>query len=225
MPIIEDVGFVSTKADAGALATCLDRIEAEVTRYVWLPDHAPAVVSLWAAHTYCFDRFQYTPYLHITGPSRRCGKTRLLDFLQAVVLHPVHSEGVTSAALSRLMKFYPRATLLLDECDTLLKGNPRRTKEIRALLNMGFRRGGKCIKCAPGGADILELPAFGPKALARIGGFGTRWRIGPFGSRCPRSRAMSRSTNLTQNCSERTLRRCENISKACSGRAEASGTS
>lgn len=152
-----------------ALRDALDRIEAEATRYVWLPDHAPAVAALWAAHTYCFERFQYTPYLHITGPSKRCGKTRLLDFLRAVVLEPVLASAVTAAALSRMMDHKRRAALLLDECDTLLSGNPERAEEIRALLNMGFQRDGRCIKCAPGGAGLIELPAFGPKALAGIG--------------------------------------------------------
>jgi hypothetical protein len=59
-------------------ATLLDDVRKHFLRHVVLPKHADVAVSLWVLHTWVFDCFDVTPYLAVTSPTRRCGKTLLL---------------------------------------------------------------------------------------------------------------------------------------------------
>jgi hypothetical protein len=43
------------------------------------------VCALWAVHTWFFESFDYTPYLHVYSAEKRSGKTRLLDCLALLV--------------------------------------------------------------------------------------------------------------------------------------------
>ena len=40
--------------------------------------HQAVLIALWIAHTYLIELFACTPYLHITSPAKRCGKSNLL---------------------------------------------------------------------------------------------------------------------------------------------------
>jgi hypothetical protein len=59
-------------------ATLLEELRKYFTRHAALPKHADVVLALWPLHTWVFDCFDITPYLVITSPTRRCGKSLLL---------------------------------------------------------------------------------------------------------------------------------------------------
>jgi hypothetical protein len=88
-------------------------LEAFLTRYVILPTWAVLPLALWALMTFCFDSFDAVPYLVISSPTPRCGKTRLLECLELVVSVPRRASNVSEATLFRMIeKLAP--TLLLD---------------------------------------------------------------------------------------------------------------
>ena len=151
-------------------AALLDDIAAITRRYVVLsPDQASAT-ALWVIHSYAIDAADATPYLHITSPEKRSGKTRLLEVLDLLAARPWFTGRVTAAVLQRrLERDHP--SLLLDETDAAFKKESEYSEALRAILNAGHRRGCKAWLCVKKGGDIdlVGFDVFGPKALAGIG--------------------------------------------------------
>lgn len=149
-------------------AALLVRIQQFLLRFVVFgePSHAIAV-SLWIAHTWVLDAFRVTPYLHIFSPTKRCGKSRLLECLHALVCRPWSVVSATEATIMRKVDA-EKPTLLYDEVDAVYRSSRDKSKEgLRAVLNCGFARGAKVPRCA--GREIIEYSVFCPKAFAGIG--------------------------------------------------------
>jgi len=162
------VAYASPEEDGAALVRDL---ESFLTRYVVLPERTTVPLALWALLTHGFDLFDAVPYLAITSPAPRCGKTRLLECLELLVAEPRRASNISEAALFRVIeKFSP--TLLLDEAETL-SGKSERAEYLRQILNAGNRRGARVTRCVGQGAnlDAKDFSVFCPKVLAGIGGF------------------------------------------------------
>jgi len=63
-------------------AALLDGIRKIFERYVILPAGAAVMLALWILHTYTLDANEQTPYVAITSPEKRCGKSRVLQIMQ-----------------------------------------------------------------------------------------------------------------------------------------------
>lgn len=87
------------------LATTLEDVVGFVRRYVVVTDHQAVAIALWVVHTYALDEFDTVPYLAITSPEKRSGKSRLLDVLEELVQRPwrvvLPSEAVTFRKIER----------------------------------------------------------------------------------------------------------------------------
>jgi hypothetical protein len=114
-------------------------------------------------HTFVYQRFAVTPRLMVTSPVRGCGKTTLLDLLEAMCVRPLKSDSITAASIYHAVdREHP--TLLIDEADNLgLAFNGA----LRAVLNSGHRRGGKVTRYH--GGQARSLSTFSPVAVAAIG--------------------------------------------------------
>jgi hypothetical protein len=152
-------------------ASALDAICEFFQRHVVFSSPAqPLAIALWIAHTWTVDAFDYTPYLHIWSPDKRCGKTKLLDCLELLVSKPWRAISPSEAVLYRKIE-RDRPTLLLDEVDTVFSGNKDERKEpVRALLNAGFERKAKVPRCVGQGSNyqVQEFAVFCAKAFAGI---------------------------------------------------------
>jgi hypothetical protein len=129
------------------------------------------VIALWITHTWILDAFDYTPYLDIRSPEKRCGKTKLLDCLELLVGKPWRAVSPSEAVLYRKIES-DQPTLLLDEVDTVFSGTKNEHKEpLRALLNAGFERKAKVPRCVGQGSNyrVQEFTVFCAKAFAGIG--------------------------------------------------------
>ncbi|MBI4310221.1 MAG: DUF3631 domain-containing protein [Chloroflexi bacterium] len=151
-------------------AGVLDAIAAFLRRFLVLSLHQAHAIALWVVHTHAFAAAEATPYLSITSPEKRSGKTRLLEVLELLVARPWLTGRVTAAVLARKVDA-ECPTLLLDESDAAFKGDREYAETLRALLNSGHRRGGKASVCVGQGAAISfkDLSTFCPKAIAGIG--------------------------------------------------------
>ena len=72
------------RTDAPDGAGILDALHAAITRYVSLPNgESVDAVTLWTAATHAQPAWAHAPRLVIRAPERRCGKSRLLDMVEA----------------------------------------------------------------------------------------------------------------------------------------------
>jgi putative DNA primase/helicase len=150
--------------DAVNGADVLAEIASTFARYVALPDGAADAITLFAAHTHCYDLFQCSPRLNIKSPDKRCGKTTLRDVLALFVSRPLPTENLSVAVLFRVIES-KKPTLLADECDAWIGDN----EELRGLLNAGHRRGGQALRCEGEGNEVRAFNVFAPVVLCGIG--------------------------------------------------------
>ncbi|MFC2027129.1 DUF3631 domain-containing protein [Chloroflexota bacterium] len=148
----------------------LDAIISFIRRFVVLSEPQLIAIALWVVHTHAFEVADATPYLNISSPEKRSGKTRLLEILELLVARPWFTGKVTAAVLARKIDA-ECPTLLLDESDAAFKGEKEYSETLRGILNSGYRRGGKASVCIGQGANISykDLSTYCPKAIAGIG--------------------------------------------------------
>jgi hypothetical protein len=152
------------------LAALLDGVRAFTRQYIVMDDAQADFVALWTAHTHVLDAAETTPYLSITSPEKRSGKSRTLEALSLLVARPWLTGRVSAAVLVRKIAAHA-VTLLLDESDAAFKGEKEYAETLRAVLNAGYRRGGVASLCVKAGGDfdLRDFSVFGPKAIAGIG--------------------------------------------------------
>src|SRR5690349_19629567 len=114
-------------------ASLLNELESLLTRFVILPDFAAETLALWILHTYAFELRDVSTYLGVESPEKRCGKTTLLSILSRLANRPVAAANISPSAFFRVIEEM-RPTLLIDEADTILRGND----ELRGILNAGY---------------------------------------------------------------------------------------
>ena len=135
-----------------------------LSRFIFLPKGADLAVALWVLHTYTFETAENSPILVLSSPDKRCGKTVTLEILNGLVLKPLSTSNVTSAALFRTVEKY-QPTLLIDEGDTFI----RRSDELRGILNSGHRKAvAYVIRTVGDDYEPRQFSTWCPKAIALI---------------------------------------------------------
>jgi hypothetical protein len=136
-------------------------LEAFFKRFLILTvDQYFVVLVLWTLFSHSHDAFGISPILAITSPTKRSGKTRVLEALSGVVPRPLQISGPTGPAIFRAIERY-NPTLLIDEGDALFR---RRNEDVRSILDTGFSRSSAWTLRADG-----VHPTWAPKAVASIG--------------------------------------------------------
>ena len=88
--------------------------------------------TLWVMGSYLMDTWRLYPRLLITSPTKACGKSTLLESLEAVVNRGLILSNAKSAGVFRAIEAW-RPCLLLDEADTWM----RQDEELAGILNGG----------------------------------------------------------------------------------------
>ncbi|MFC7646602.1 hypothetical protein ACFQX6_43105 [Streptosporangium lutulentum] len=116
-------------------AILLDALLAALTRYVILPSPEAAwAVTLWVAASHGQPAWAHAPRLVIRAPEKRCGKSRLLDVVEATCHNPFITVNSSSAAVYRSITDDP-PTMLVDEADTIFGPKADGNEDLRGLLN------------------------------------------------------------------------------------------
>jgi hypothetical protein len=151
------------RVDGDALLT---ELRAHLKRHVVLPPHADVALPLWILHTWVFEAFDITPYLAITSPTRRCGKTLLMTLLYWLCQRAKKNDSMSKAAIYRSVD-RDKPTLVLDEVGWVVDQRDERQN----ILCGGFERNGYAETCEGEGADITTKlwSTFCPKAFGLIG--------------------------------------------------------
>src|SRR5512133_2530273 len=83
-------------------AALLDELHAVLVRYVVLPSpEAADAVVLWIAATHAQPCWEHAPRLAAISPEKRCGKSRLMDIVEATAWHSIVTVNISPAALVR----------------------------------------------------------------------------------------------------------------------------
>lgn len=151
-------------------AALLDELRATIARYVILPDDAAYdAVTCYIAATYAISAWEHATRLMILSPEKRCGKSRLLDVIEATCHDPLVTVNISPAALVRSIAGDP-PTLLLDEADTVFgKKAGDNNEDLRGILNAGHQRSRPYIRWDAAGRVPERCPTFSMAVLAGIG--------------------------------------------------------
>jgi hypothetical protein len=142
------------------LATAL---AAALKIYIVLPDAAVDAIALWVLHTWLVNEFMMSPRLAVTSPTKGCGKTTVLRFLNKVARRAKPVGSITEAALFRgVEQFQP--TMLLDENEKYMEhGSP-----LHALLNEVISKAPQRGACREN-MELREFAIFGAVAFCQNG--------------------------------------------------------
>ncbi|WTY05701.1 DUF3631 domain-containing protein [Streptomyces canus] len=153
---------------SGEGAELLDELRAAIGKYVVLPsDEALTAVTLWVAATHIQTVLQHAPRLAVVGPTKGCGKSRVLDVLHETVHQPIMTVNMSTAVLFRVIGKNPR-TILVDEADTIFS-KAGDNEELRGLLNAGHQRNRPAWRISGPEHKPTPYPTFAMAALASIG--------------------------------------------------------
>ncbi|WP_199440741.1 DUF3631 domain-containing protein [Umezawaea beigongshangensis] len=150
-------------------AALLDDVHAALTRYVVLPTaEASDAVVLWIAASHAQPAWAHAPRLVIRGPEKRCGKSRLLDVVEATCHDPFITVNSSPAAVYRSISDDP-PTMLVDEADTIFGPKAEGNEDLRGLLNAGHQRNRPAKRYDAASNTVESIPTFAMAALAGIG--------------------------------------------------------
>lgn len=160
--VVDTIQPAADPVNGGSLVNTVFDI---LSKRVILPDGAADAISLWVLLTYCHNAFNVLPLLGITSPTKRCGKTTLIEILQALTDKGLAASNLTPAAAFRTIEKYS-PTLLIDEADTFLKNND----ELRGIINSGHTKSSAFVIRVEGdNHEPVKLSTWGPKAIGMIG--------------------------------------------------------
>lgn len=144
-----------------------------LTRYVVFPSaEAADAVTLWIAATHAQMAWEHATRLAIISPEKRCGKSRLLDVIEATCHAPLMTVNISPAALVRSIPAddEPPPTLLLDEADAVFGRKAADNHEdLRGILNSGHQRNRPYVRWDAVVRKREDCPTFAMAALASIG--------------------------------------------------------
>ena len=148
-------------------AALLDDTSDLIGRYVAMPGPLADAVALWTIATWLHCRLELSTFLNVTSPTKRCGKSLLMETIAELVYRPMPLSGrVTPAALFRSIQSYG-PTLLLDEADTYFNEDP----ELRGVVNGSQRRDlAHVLRCVGDEHEPRRFTTWCPKAISGIGG-------------------------------------------------------
>lgn len=124
--------------------------------------------TLWVLGSYLMDKWRLWPRLLITSPTKACGKSTLLESLEAVVNRGLILSNAKSAGVFRAIEAW-QPSLLLDEADTWM----RQDEELAGILNSGHtRRTARVIRVVEKGGELTPtlFSTWCPMVIAGIGG-------------------------------------------------------
>ena len=144
-------------------------VESLFLDYLILPEGLPFVAALWAIGTRIFKSFDCFPYLTVTSPVKRCGKSRFAEILELLCANPLMSVNISEAALFRSVESDNPPTLFIDEAEPLRNRQSERATYLLAILQAGFREGTHVLRCVGRENTVKKFSVYCPKVVLAIG--------------------------------------------------------
>ena len=159
---IEELTPAETPVAGTELASTISDI---FQAHVKAGEHDYTIATLWTLLTYCYDEFDILSKLLINSPQKRCGKSTLLELLEAVVYKGILASGISAASIYRAVALH-KPCLLLDEAETYMKQD----ENIRGIVNAGHKkRLANIYRCDGDDSEPKKFSLWSPMAIAGIG--------------------------------------------------------
>jgi Protein of unknown function (DUF3631) len=143
----------------------LSGLQTAFTRYVVLPEHGATAMALWVLHAWTIEASYCSPFLALSSPEPRCGKSTALSLLYWTGPRTALASNISPAAVFRYIEA-SHPTLLIDEGDAFAVQN----EELRGILNSGHTRDTACvIRLVGEDHEPATFSTWAPKAIASIG--------------------------------------------------------
>ena len=144
----------------------LNNIEEYISERAILPPGASSAITLWCLASYDINIFRIFPKLTIYSPEKRCGKSTLLDLIEAFSSKSYLVSNITPAAIYRLIN-QCQPTLIIDEADTFVAGS---SGDLRGIINSGHaRRRAYVARCDGETNEPVRFSTWTPMVFASIG--------------------------------------------------------
>jgi len=133
-----------------------------VFQYYW----QPYIIAFWIAGTYLYRCFPLYPYLWVQSPTKRCGKTLLLELLSSLAFN---CDGVTTAPTEAILFRDPEISggaLCWDEVENLSKFKEK--GERIEIINAAYRKGAKIKRCEGKDNHVKSFEVYRPIILSGI---------------------------------------------------------
>lgn len=161
--IVEELTPATGAIDADDL---LNKIEQYISKHAILPKGASEAITLWCLASYNINCFHIFPRLFITSPEKRCGKSTVLDLIEAFSHKSLMTSNMTPATIFRLID-KEQPTLIIDEADTFVAGG---SSELIGIINSGHAKSRAFVaRCVGDGHDVKRFGTWAPMVLAAIG--------------------------------------------------------
>lgn len=143
-----------------------DEMKSLVAKHCVLSEPEIDAIVLWAIASYDIDTFRVFPKLSLISPEKRCGKTTTLEVIMALCHNAFITANTSPAILYRISDLF-RPTLLIDECDTFIKGGDA---SLIGIINSGHTKSGATVtRCGGDNYDPRAYSTWMPMVLASIG--------------------------------------------------------
>lgn len=144
-------------------------IESIIRRVMYIEPHYVTAAAYFCLATWFAGYVEYAPYMVITSPDKRCGKSTLIRLMMKLVRRPYVMSGKPSeSSLFRTIEDC-EPTVIIDEVDTFLKNAP----ELQGLFNGGINRELAFIQrtetTSSGSHFVKNYSTFGFKIFSGIG--------------------------------------------------------
>ena len=154
------------------LAELLDEASVIVKRYVVLPSREARVAAvLWIAATHAQAAWENAPRFVVQSPTKRSGKSRCLDVMEAMSHNSLLTVNCSIAALVRSISPDDPPTLFIDEADTLFGSRKvaENNEDLRGIINAGHQRNRPYVRWDMIARKREDCPTFCMVMTASIG--------------------------------------------------------
>ena len=149
-------------------ADLAEAVRRELLAHVVFPAEADAdAATLWIFGTYLMDVWRLFAKVLVSSPEKKCGKSTLLEVMEAHVFRPLLFSSITGPALFRVVEAL-RPTLLIDEADRFMRENDA----LIGIVNCGHtRRTARVIRTVEvdGNHEPRAFSVWCPQVIAGIG--------------------------------------------------------
>jgi len=149
----------------------LDSLVQTLNRFAVFAPHAAAALALVVLETYAAEHFDAAPYVHLSSPEKRCGKSLVMRLLAKLCARALPAGPCSESAIFRAIAA-TTPTLLIDEVDSFFAERD----ELRGILNVGNVRDDASVmrseEVTRDGKRTFEprrYSVFCPKVFAGIG--------------------------------------------------------
>ncbi len=157
---------VTPSTNAADIIPLLNNIEKFISDRTVLPDGASDAITLWCLATYGINLFNIFPKLTIVSPEKRCGKSTVLDLVEAFSHNALFTSNISPAGVFRLINEC-QPTLIIDEADTFIAGG---SSDMTGIINSGHTKNRAFVyRCVGDTHKATQFSTWTPMALAGIG--------------------------------------------------------